>query len=236
MLKKLISRILNPDGSVSIDDPVVIKSFTDNPEFPYLVSYSRTGSHWLRMIMELYFEKPSLVRAFYFKDATDFTCYHTHDMDLTLRRDNVLYLYRNPVETIYSQLSYYKESLDDQERRQHWTQLYAQHLSKWLVHDDFTKKKTVLSYEGMKSDMPQEFAKVCRHFGEELDPPRLTAVLEKVSKAELKKKTVHDQQVVNLSDVYRDEREVFGSKYGQLIVDEVYATEPSLESLFRTSP
>jgi hypothetical protein len=66
MLKKIISRILNPDGSVSIDDPAVTKSFTDNPDFPYLVSYSRTGSHWLRMIMELYFEKLSLVRVFLF--------------------------------------------------------------------------------------------------------------------------------------------------------------------------
>lgn len=50
MLKKLINRIVNPDGSVSIDDPAVIKSFTDNPDLPYLVSYSRTGSHWLWMI------------------------------------------------------------------------------------------------------------------------------------------------------------------------------------------
>ena len=104
---------MNPDGSVSVDDPEVIKSFTDNPDFPYLVSFSRTGSHWLRMIMELYFEKPSLVRAFYFKDANDFTCYHTHDMDLELRRENVIYLYRNPVETVYSQLCYYKEDPDD---------------------------------------------------------------------------------------------------------------------------
>ena len=48
--------------------------------------------------MELYLEKPSLVRAFYYKDASDFTCYHTHDMDLQLRRQNVIYLYHDPVE------------------------------------------------------------------------------------------------------------------------------------------
>jgi len=141
LLKKIVSRVLNADGSASIDDSVVINNFTKNPDFPYLVSFSRTGSHWLRMIMELYFEKPALVRAFYFKDANVFTCHHTHDMDLDLKRKNVIYLYRNPVETVYSQLSYYKEDPGNEGRRRHWTNLYARHLAKWLVQEDFTKMK-----------------------------------------------------------------------------------------------
>lgn len=229
LLKKIMNRVMNPDGSVSVDDPEVIKAFTDNPDFPYLVSFSRTGSHWLRMIMELYFKKPSLVRAFYFKDATDFTCYHTHDMDLKLRRENVLYLYRNPVETVYSQLCYYKENPDNEERRQHWTNLYARHLSKWLVHDDFTRKKTVITYEGMKSNMAQEFIKVCRHFGEELDKLKLKAALEKVSKAELKKKTTHDEQVVNLTVEYQRNRIAFTLRYSEQIYAEIYSFEPKLK-------
>ena len=233
MLKKIVSRVMNPDGSVSVDDPEVIKAYTGDPDFPYLVSFSRTGSHWLRMIMELYFEKPSLVRAFYFKDATEFTCYHTHDMELQLRRENVIYLYRDPVETVYSQLGYYKESPDDRERRQHWTNLYARHLAKWLVHDDFTKKKTVITYEGMKSNMHGEIEKICHHFGKEFDPAKLDSVLTQVSKDELKKKTKHDQQVVNLSNAYRNERDVFKEKYGKLIFAELYATEPALEKFFK---
>lgn len=232
LLKKFINRTLIADRSASIEDPKIIKTFTDDPDFPYLVSFSRTGSHWLRMIMELYFEKPSLVRAFYFKDTLDFTCYHTHDMDLKLQRDNALYLYRNPVETVYSQLGYYKENPDDQKRRQHWTNLYARHLAKWLVYDDFTKKKTVITYEGMKSDIHGEIKKICRHFGTDVDPAKLDSVLAKVSKDELKKKTKHDPQVVNLSNAYRNEREVFREMYGKLIFDELYATEPALEKFF----
>lgn len=227
-----MSRVLNPDGSILVNDPEVIKAYTDNQDFPYLVSFSRTGSHWLRMIMELYFEKPSLVRAFYIKDANDFTCYHTHDMELELRRENVIYLYRDPVETVYSQLCYYKENPDDQERRQHWSNLYAQHLAKWLVHDDFTKKKTVVTYEGMKSDMYREIKKICTHFGKDFDPARLDWVLAQVSKDELKKKTKHDQQVVNMSNSYRDEREVFKEQYGKLIFDTLYKMEPLLGNFF----
>lgn len=232
LIKTIVNRILNPDGSVSVDDPEVIKSFTDNPDFPYLVSFSRTGSHWLRMIMELYFEKPSLVRVFYFKDATDFTCLHRHDMDLELRRQNVIYLYRDPVETVYSQLGYYKESLDDPDKRQRWTNLYARHLAKWLVHDEFTRKKTIITYEGMKSNMHGEIEKICKHFGKAFDPAKLDSVLARVSKDELKKKTQHDQQVVNLSDAYLSKREVFRKKYSQSIYDELYAAEPALKKFF----
>jgi hypothetical protein len=153
-------------------------------------------------------------------------------MELELRRENVIYLYRNPVETVYSQLCYYKESPDDQDRRQYWTNLYARHLAKWLVHEDFTRKKTVITYEGMKSNMHREIEKICRHFGEDFDPANLDSVLTQVSKDELKKKTKHDQQVVNLTDAYRNEREVFKKQYGDLIIDELYMTEPTLEKLF----
>lgn len=229
LLKKIISRILNADGSASIDDPDVVKSFTDNSNFPYLVSFSRTGSHWLRMIMELYFEKPSLVRAFYFKDADDFTCYHTHDMKLELKRENVIYLYRNPVETVYSQLGYYKEDPDNEERRRHWVSLYARHLAKWLVQEEFSRKKTVVTYEGMKADMANEFAKICQHFGEKLDANKLAVVIEKVSKVELKKKTAHDAQVVNLSAEYQSNREAFSDKYSAQIYAEIYSHEPALQ-------
>jgi hypothetical protein len=94
------------DGSVGMTDQSLIKRFTDNPDFRYLISFPRTGSHGLRMLMELYFEKPALVRAFYFKQSTEFTCYHSHDIDLESDRRNVLYLYRHPVATVFSQMEY----------------------------------------------------------------------------------------------------------------------------------
>jgi len=219
-------------SSTWIADEHVSEKFTNNPDFPYLVSFPRTGSHWLRMVMELYFKKPSLVRAFYFKDATDFTCFHTHDMDLDLQRKNVIYLYRNPVETVFSQLSYYKENLDDDSRRRYWSELYARHLSKWLLHDDFTKKKTVITYEGMKSDISDQIKKICEHLGEEYSRPRLELVVSQVSKEKLKKKTKHDQQVVNLSDAYTRERDGFQNKYCESIYQNLCSIDPEIQKLF----
>jgi hypothetical protein len=228
-LRKYLSR-LNPDASVKISDKALIASFTDDRTFPYLVSFPRTGSHWLRMLMELYFEKPSLVRAFYYKDAVDFSCYHHHDEDLTLSgRDNVIYLYRNPVDTVYSQLRYYKQKTDDEQKIREWSCLYGRHLQKWLINERCPDRKTVLSYEGLSTDLHNEFSKLVAHFGQVLDAGRLDDVARQVSKTSLKKRTSHDKQVVNTSESYAEERDRFRSLYTAIIFSEIYSVTAELE-------
>ncbi|MEL6926389.1 MAG: hypothetical protein AAFO94_20265, partial [Bacteroidota bacterium] len=134
------------DPKTGIASKKAIARIIADPEFPYLISFPRTGSHWLRMLMELYFDKPSLALAFYNKEATEFTCYHRHDESLDIQGiRNVIYLYRDPVETIYSQMNYHKEPVDDAQRQQYWSDLYGRHLQKWLFNETFTKKKLILS-------------------------------------------------------------------------------------------
>jgi len=228
-LRKYLSRF-NPDASVKISDKALISSFTDDRTFPYLVSFPRTGSHWLRMLMELYFEKPSLVRAFYYKDAVDFTCYHHHDEDLSLSgRENVIYLYRNPVDTVYSQIRYYKQETDDDHRVREWSSLYGRHLQKWLINERCPVRKTVLRYEGLSTDLHNEFSKLVAHFGQTLDRGRLDEVARQVSKSSLKKRTSHDKQVVNTSESYSLERDRFRSVYTAIIFSEIYSVTPELE-------
>jgi hypothetical protein len=232
-LTKTIKSAFDINGSLAVEGEAVINSFISNPDFPWLISFSRTGSHWLRMLMELYFEKPSLVRIFYFKGAKDFTCYHRHDMDLDIKGiRNVIYLYRNPVETIYSQLNYYREDTNSMERIRYWAELYGRHLSKWLFKESFTIKKTVITYEGLKNDMHNEFRKICEHFGHSLDPEKLTVAARKVSKKDLKKKTRHDKQVVNLSGSYETSRERFRNEHGGFVMGCVYSQDQRLKGLF----
>ncbi len=220
------------DGSVGITDEALIRRFTDNPDFPYLVSFPRTGSHWLRMIMELYFEKPSLVRAFYLKTARDFTCYHWHDEDLKLRRRNVLYLYRHPIPTIYSQLSYYKENPEDRARIAYWSALYGQHLKKWLMTENFTTQKAVVTYESLKTSLPEAFQDVCRHFRVPFHEGKLLSVSGKVTKENVKRKTLHDQQVINLSSAYELGRQTFRDKHAAFVMESVFAQHNALKTLF----
>jgi len=224
--------INNGESSIQLYQDVIEK-FTVNPDFPYLISFPRTGSHWLRMMMELYFEKPSLVRLFYYKDSRDFTCYHRHDTELDIQRKNVIYLYRYPVDTIYSQLNYYKENTSDTDRINHWTTLYAKHLSKWLLEETFTTKKTIITYEGLKTNLDNEFAKVCSHFDKPFIKEKLEAASLIVTKQEVKKRTVHDPQVINLANEYEKNKKIFVDRFSEHIMNSIFSINPDLNGFFK---
>ena len=234
MLNKLKKIFVPPEedaSSVEITDPALLRRFLDNPGFPHLISFPRTGSHWLRLLMELYFEKPSLVRSFYFKDAQDFTCYHRHDVELTLQARDVICLYRHPVPTVYSQLKYGNENIEDTERIVYYARLYGRHLKKWLITENFTRQKTIITYERLSADPSAEFAKVCAHFKKEFDREKFLQVVARVSKESLKEKTAHDQQVVNLSASYQQQRESFAQSHAPLVMETVFAQDPNLKPI-----
>jgi hypothetical protein len=220
LLTKICQKLKKQRGnSFVISDREVIKSFTANPANTFLVSFPRTGSHWLRMIMELYFGRPSLTRIFYYPERSDYLTLHTHDFDLETKRSHVIYLYRNPVDTMFSQLSYHKEPLDDHERITYWSDLYGRHLDKWLQQENFTLHKTILTYEGLKQDLAAEFGKVTSHFGQSLDRTRLENAAAQVTKNELKRQTKDDPQVVQLRSSYQVARQEFHKKQGALVWD-----------------
>ena len=213
----LFKRILKRnDGSQKVSAKV-IEHFSKDPDFPFLISFPRTGSHWLRMVMELYFEKPSLVRSFYFHNAKSFTCLHTHDLNLDVERRRVIYLYRNPVDTIYSQISYHKEEFSESNVIK-WAELYNKHLKKWLLEESFTTSKVLVRYENLKENFNLEFKKITSFFELPLDEKKLQDCLEKVSKEKLKLKTKHDPQVVNLSKDYTESKEEFRNNFSKLIL------------------
>lgn len=213
-MKKFISRGRCKEVLAG-NDIKVIKKFANDPDFPYLVSFPRTGSHWLRMLIELYFERPLLTRTFFYPEKDNYLLLHTHDLELDVKRKNVIYIYRDPVDTIYSQLKYHKE--DSKDRIIYWSDLYGRHLDKWLHQETITQKKTVIRYKKLKEDMPAEFSKICSHFNVDLDADRLTQIASQISKEKVKEKTTHDSQVVNLAKSYEDTRETFREKYGDFV-------------------
>ncbi|MDQ7027007.1 MAG: sulfotransferase domain-containing protein [Anaerolineae bacterium] len=213
-------------------DQELVERFEKNPDNPFLVSFPRTGSHWLRMMLELYFERPTLVRAFYYAQSDDFLLRHHHDINLDVQRKNVIYLYRDPVATIYSQLRYEKDPLDDKERITHWSDIYGQHLEKWLIQENFTTKKTIITYEGLKDNLNETFAQVTNHLGGTFDAERLQAVAAQVTKGEVKSKTQHDEQVIQLDSRYEISRDTFREQSGAYVLESALKDRESLRPFF----
>lgn len=218
--------------STRIKDESLIAQFTAGERNTFLVSFPRTGSHWLRMLTELYFGRPTLVRTFYFPERTDFLLLHTHDLDLTVQRSHVIYLYRDPVDTIYSQLAYEGETWTDSDRVRRWATLYAKHLDKWLVKESFTELKTVVSYGVMRNDLIGAFAHVAAHFDQALDEERLLKAAAQVTKDEAKRKTKHDERVIQLSQQYERDRARFRQLQGQFVWQIVLQGCSDLEAFF----
>lgn len=220
------------DASVLITNRTTIDEFVNKSDNTYLVSFPRTGSHWLRMLMELYFGRPSLVRVFYYPRRRDYLTLHTHDLPLSLERSHVIYLYRDPVDTIYSQLRYNKQSIDDREMMTYWTTLYGRHLDKWLHKESYSEKKAILSYGRMKIDMAEEFSKICAHFGVVLDQKRLELATSQVTKEQVKRKTPHDNQVIDPAREYSEGRQDFRFRYGEFVWHLLLDGREHLRSVF----
>jgi hypothetical protein len=242
-LKRLAQRVTgraNPhmtdDDSPGVRDSSVIEAFVSDPDNTFLVSFPRTGSHWLRMLMELYFEQPSLVRVFFYPEVEDYLTLHTHDLDLDVERRRVIYLYREPVATIYSQLQYHEEDLDNPDRIAHWSTLYGCHLEKWLTAESFTEQKTLVRYDRLKANTAAEFTKVCNHFSVDFDADRFDTIAEQVSKQRVNERTEHDSQVVNLRKSYEKKRTQFRKEHGTQVWNFVLDGRSNLASHFAAAP
>jgi hypothetical protein len=218
--------------SLIIRDHPLIERISREPGFPWFISFPRTGSHWLRMVMELYFKKPSLVEVFYTEQPKEYTCYHRHDLKLTIGGcSKVLYLYREPVNTIFSYLKYEKKIIS-KENVVNYTNCYIDHLIKWLLEENFTKDKLVLKFEKLRNRDSKEFKKLCTFFDEDFDEERMNQCMDQVTKKKLYALSKHDLKVVDPSAEYEKERLRFDSEYRLLIEEQVVEKSELLKPFF----
>ena len=219
--------------SVAIADPQVIQRFEADPNHTCMVSFPRTGSHWLRMMIELYFQRPTLTRNFYFQNMENYILIGTHDLDLSVKRRVVLYLYRDPVDTLYSIIKYYKQDSLDATNVDYWFDLYMRHLTKWLIDETFTVRKTSVRYDRLRDNTHDEFAKVVRHFEGTVDIPRIDRVLLQVTKDEVAAKVAHeDPQVIPTRSDYDDMRSMFHRTFEDRIWNALAERDDRLRSFF----
>ena len=202
----------------NITNWALLEAFIANPDNTFLITYGRSGSHWLRMLMELYFGQPGLVRAFFYPQRSNYTHYFTHDSRLLIQKHrNIIYLYRNPVDTIFSELMAFDHPPDKFTRDQvaEKTARYSRHIQKWLCDETFTTKKTVVSYDRLLADTEAEFAKVCHHFEENLDTEKFRQIAVYATKAETRNRgQPSDRKWLARDDkLYENHRSLFRDDY-----------------------
>jgi hypothetical protein len=191
--------------------------------------------------MELYFDRPCLRdrrATFLDRERSDWFWFHDHDLDLMLEHPDVLYIYRDPVDTIYSYLEYrFKGS-----RRKSWVgrllQMrdgaitpakvdelageYRRHLEKWLLPP--RAARTAVRYESLVRSSMEEFSRICRYFGQPLDEKRARLAFERANKESLievavKKVALSPTLATNLyAQMRREFREMYGERICHSVV------------------
>jgi hypothetical protein len=197
------------------------KAFFAQRDPPHLMAFPRTGSHWLRMMMEIAFELPSLKRVFLLKHGPKYLLYHTHDLLLKERPQNVIYLWRDPVDVVYSHIAYKKEGFENVLAITAEACRYGQHLNKWMVKDDFTTKKTVIRYEEMKEDAPAVLERVAEHLGIAFDRKKAEDAAKRTTRKVVSDLTQDDDKIVCIAENYAEERLAFRKQHEDLIWEHV---------------
>ena len=222
-----------------------MKSFSLNdPNTIRLVSYPRTGSHWLRLLIEVYTGFYCYPQKF-FSDTNPKKIWgiHIHNrivampdksegLQENLRK--IIYLYRNPVDTIYSQLKYDKvlepgwssanNNKDLDNKIDILIQEYRNHLIKWKNNAQNCNEYIEISYGELKNDTPNVLKKIINFIApnHKCNMEHLQKISEKITKEATKKVTPYDpnalnDEIVKSPELYEYSRNEFIKKYAGYI-------------------
>jgi hypothetical protein len=228
-----------------------IKRTMQITDLPLLISYPRTGSHWMTTVIELYLNKPYFCPGdprtrvtFLDRNRTDWGFSHEHDENcktINLKSGKVLYLYREPVEVVFSLTMYkmYENVRNDAVYDNpdfhnntatifHIAHEYKNHLIKWLTSE--YKSEAFIRYDLLrnKETRYEEFAKVLTFFDWHMNKDKMNDVFERVTKKAIGSDPHVYHQAMNdkiQSERYAEHRENFRLLYGEMIRDKVITKE-----------
>jgi hypothetical protein len=201
---------------------------------PLLISYPRSGSNWLNCVLELYFNRPRLRvgPVSYLKDSqrkSGFMWFHDHDIhsDLVVSHSDIVYLYRNPDDVIYSLLSCEVEEITDN-LVDTQINLLKNHYEKYLKIKD--SQFLCVKYEDLKRGATSMgFRKLINYFSNDnsFDMPRLNNCLSMVKKDDVINMEIDKRYFSKkLTDSdYNIKRQQFKNKYTKKIYDELISSD-----------
>lgn len=181
---------------------------------PYIISFPRSGSHWIRCLIELYTKRPFISRAFFYPNNQPLGIW-VHDVNNLKADIPVIYLHRKSIDVIFSYLSYYKIKPKEDIIRRLYSD-HKKHLQKWLNNKQV---RVVLTYEHMKENPEEEFKKILCFFGVVFNLDAFEKVYKQITKELVKKITPHDIQIIRLDDAYKLQKTEYIRDYGFIFED-----------------
>lgn len=203
-----------------------------NCALPGFISYPRVGSHPINCALELYFDRPRIFEpimpgmgnrgkqiSFLSPSRTDYLWVHTHDAGLKCSYSDKIYMWRDPVDTMFS------HAWADGRRDEivlSFCSRYRAHLQRHIID---VPARTILTYEAFLANPIAELSRAILHFraNVEIDLDKATAALHEVSKDALATKGSEIAGMKghydgsNLSSEYADRRLAFRAAWSEQI-------------------
>lgn len=199
-----------------------------------LISFPRTGSRWLKFSMEVFIAGRALheLTNEYYQDYH--VMKHTHDFNLEETHKDFIYLYRNPVDTVYSLMEYENMDKSNKESIVEISKKYAMHAKRWMIDVDSTIKKTIVAYEDLRETWNDEFEKICTHIGVEFSKDKFR-LFENMTKENLKPKMpfMDNYKLINTSEEYATNRSEFASLNKEIIMKAFIEVDTDLLQYFK---
>jgi hypothetical protein len=197
---------------------------------PYYVGVSRSGSHWIRLVLEGYMGGKSPLSNFIAcKDDINILLNRlndfkgTHDMQLDFKAENVIYLYRNPIDCIFSNLKYDGTDLLNRNAVDYYLDIWIRHIQKWYYDEQLTKNKVILCFEKLQEDFVSEFSKILSFLNLEIDVDKIIKAKDIYTKGKIRE-IVHDKKVINNESDYEIQRDKFIELHGKYIYEKLPET------------
>lgn len=188
-----------------------------------LVSYPRTGSHYVRIIIEDCIGLPCAPTSFLGNEGKIPWGFHLHDRivgrgdeGVVSGFEKVVYLYRSPVDTIFSHIKY-QETED-------WLLIaeeYKMHLTRWLHKNSDCKSILIKNYDEILRNPLIHFNDILRYINFEVDKDIIVAAIGRTTIGRVRALTDKiDSKVVSDSHFdgkYIIDKSIFISTYGEEI-------------------
>ncbi len=228
-----------------------IKQFVKNTienrdlyRYPLVISYPRSGAHWINSMMELYFDRPRLRKGratFMDKSRRDWMWIADHDLYLKvlerLKKSKsprkILFLYRNPIDIVFSHLDMKYKEYDSygylfgekfkdkdyvfsEESILHEIRYCLNHYKQYTENHGKTEM-TIIKYENFINPETYltEFKKICDHFDMPFDENKVKDLFEIYGKVNLARGKG------TIVGEYEKEKEDFMKKWKVFIDEEI---------------
>lgn len=198
-----------------IVDERMRQDYLADQNHPVLVSFPRTGSHWVRLLVEEATGSPTLPRPLV-ASGTDYVLTHHHDPGLRLKHRTVVYLYRRDVSaTVFSLLALTHGRVVDTSRMDKYAREYAMHMRRWLLSGPIARRKMVMVYEKLAHHTARWLRRLLRFLGRKVPPGAVDAAVLAATKERMRGISLEwSTGVVHVGEHYDADRVAFEEEHG----------------------